>query len=291
MSVKIMGAVWDSDLPRDEKYVLLSYADHAAHDGSSVYPSVDRTSWKTGYSDRSIHKITAKLINKGILVCVGTRRHGVKEYRIEISKLPPRPAYHVGCEDSSHPEETPHDGAKNLRSCTEETSDKPSCNRHEEPSCTEAAEPPTSYQEWLEQVQSSSNRSATLRWMIQVLYPYYKEEDLPSYGHIGKIAKQVGGAGNLANWIWRCAEHQPKGNLMSYIDKASRGGTNGKGQRRSGTLAQKDPGEPRLGTPSEEETLAFHRAFARKHAKEGRAESQYYYALTDEERAELGIGV
>jgi hypothetical protein len=72
---------------------------------------------------------------------------------------------------------------------------------------------------------------------------------------------------------------------------STRSNANGKGQRRSGTLAQKDPSEPKLSTPSEEETLAFHRAFARKHAEQGVQDSPYYYALTDEERAELGIGV
>ena len=41
MSVKIMGLVWDSCLPRDEKFVALAYADHASHDGSGIFPSVN----------------------------------------------------------------------------------------------------------------------------------------------------------------------------------------------------------------------------------------------------------
>lgn len=95
MSVKMMGAVFDADLPRDEKYVLLSYADHAAHDGTSIYPSVARMAWKTGYSRRSIQMITTKLVEKGILMPDGKGKHGVNRYRMDISALPEREAWEV----------------------------------------------------------------------------------------------------------------------------------------------------------------------------------------------------
>jgi hypothetical protein len=88
-----MGAVWDADLPRPEKFVLLSYADHAAHDGTSIYPSVERMAWKTGYSERSIQRITRDLEDAGILVRDGTGPNGVNKYRIEISNLPGRQPY------------------------------------------------------------------------------------------------------------------------------------------------------------------------------------------------------
>jgi hypothetical protein len=45
-----MGLVWDSDLERDEKYVLLAYADHADHTGRSIYPGDPLVAYKTGYS-------------------------------------------------------------------------------------------------------------------------------------------------------------------------------------------------------------------------------------------------
>ncbi len=90
MSVKIMGAVFDSDLPRDEKFILLSYADHAAHDGTGIYPSVRHTVWKTGYSTRSVRTITQKLIEKKILIPDGSGPHGVNRYRMDTSALPER---------------------------------------------------------------------------------------------------------------------------------------------------------------------------------------------------------
>ncbi len=106
MSVKVMGSVWDSSLSRDEKYVLLSYADHAAHDGTSIYPSVKRMSWKTGYSTRSIQRITRTLETKGILVPDGNGPHGVNRWRIDIDKLPQRPPYQSERGDKMTPLET-----------------------------------------------------------------------------------------------------------------------------------------------------------------------------------------
>lgn len=93
MSVKIMGMVWDSDLPRNEKYVLLAYADHADHDGRNIYPSVPRMAWKTGYDDRAVQRITKKLINKGILARDGEGPNGTNLYRIVLGNLPARPDF------------------------------------------------------------------------------------------------------------------------------------------------------------------------------------------------------
>ncbi len=61
MSVKIMGMVWDADIPRALKFVLLAYADHADHDGGNVYPSYDLIARKTGYDRRQVIRITAIL--------------------------------------------------------------------------------------------------------------------------------------------------------------------------------------------------------------------------------------
>ncbi len=93
MSVKIMGLVWDADLPRNEKYILLAYADHADHEGESIYPSVSRTAWKTGYEERMVQRITKQLVKSGILVRDGKGKRGTNRYRIDLQKLPTRPMY------------------------------------------------------------------------------------------------------------------------------------------------------------------------------------------------------
>ncbi len=84
MSGKVSGWVWDLDLPQNEKYVLLAYADHADHEGHSIYPSVDLIVRKTGYSRRSIQRIVIKLIEKGHLVPDGVGIHGTNKYLIPI---------------------------------------------------------------------------------------------------------------------------------------------------------------------------------------------------------------
>lgn len=93
MSVKIMGLVWDCALPRDEKYVLLAYADHADHDGRGIYPSYGRIAWKTGYSRRQVIRITDSLTSKGILIPDGASINNIHRWRIDLSKLPAREDY------------------------------------------------------------------------------------------------------------------------------------------------------------------------------------------------------
>lgn len=91
MSVKIMGAVWDSALPKSEKFIALAYADHASHDGANIYPSIGLIAWKTGYSNRAVQRITQSLIVNKILVHVG--KHGKYQtnmYEMNVQKLPKR---------------------------------------------------------------------------------------------------------------------------------------------------------------------------------------------------------
>ncbi len=78
MSVKVMGLVWDlTEVSREEKYILLAYADHADHDGGSIFPKVSTIAKKTGYSNRSVQRITRKLETSGYLVPEGGQKGGV----------------------------------------------------------------------------------------------------------------------------------------------------------------------------------------------------------------------
>jgi hypothetical protein len=69
MSVKMMAAVWELDLPRTRKLVLLAVADHASDDGFA-YPSVARLAWKCGYSERSIQRELRELEKAELLFVV-----------------------------------------------------------------------------------------------------------------------------------------------------------------------------------------------------------------------------
>jgi len=84
MSVKVMGWVWDQDLPQNEKFVLLAHADHADHDGNNVFPSVDLVARKTGYSSRSVQRIVKRLVEKGYLIPVGVGPNATNKYKIPV---------------------------------------------------------------------------------------------------------------------------------------------------------------------------------------------------------------
>jgi len=85
MSVKVMGAVWDLEIGPKEKFVLLAYADHANHEGESIYPAIASIARKTSYSERSVQRITRELENKGLLKDAGLGPKGTKRWRIPIS--------------------------------------------------------------------------------------------------------------------------------------------------------------------------------------------------------------
>lgn len=96
MSGKVMGEVWELDLPFNESYVLLSLADHASHDGTRVFPGVALTAWKTSYSARNVQRILRKLEDRGLLVPVAHEEGGrgnATEYRIDLSAAPRKPPF------------------------------------------------------------------------------------------------------------------------------------------------------------------------------------------------------
>lgn len=94
MSVKVMSMVWDSKLPRDQKYILLCLADFGNDEGKSIYPAVGYIAWKTGYSDRRVQEILSDLRTRGIVgVDFEGSEYGTNEYTINLSKIPTREPY------------------------------------------------------------------------------------------------------------------------------------------------------------------------------------------------------
>ncbi len=75
MSSKWSGNVWDLDLPKPEKMVLMAMADQANHDGTNMFYSADLLSYMTGYTPRGVRKAMASLVKRGILI-VATRGGG-----------------------------------------------------------------------------------------------------------------------------------------------------------------------------------------------------------------------
>ena len=94
MSVKVMALVWDLKIESNKKFVLLAYADHADHNGFSIFPAVSTIAKKTGYSERSVQRITRDLEEKGLLVDDGTGKKGTNRWRIPYiggDKIAPLP--------------------------------------------------------------------------------------------------------------------------------------------------------------------------------------------------------
>ena len=90
MSGKVMGWIWDADIDRESKFILLAYADHADHDGQNIYPSIGLIAWKTGYSERQVQRVTHRLMENGCLRFMGDSRLGTRQFEIVREALPQR---------------------------------------------------------------------------------------------------------------------------------------------------------------------------------------------------------
>lgn len=84
MSVRLMSAVFESDLPATDRMVMLSLADHANDDGL-CYPSIGRLTRRTGLGERTIQEAIRRLEKSGLLdVQKNGGPKGVNVYIINI---------------------------------------------------------------------------------------------------------------------------------------------------------------------------------------------------------------
>lgn len=84
------------------------------------------------------------------------------------------------------------------------------------------ADAPSTFPDWLKRVQQppdGSNRTAVLVEMHQVLYP---GRDPPDFGYMGKTAKSIGGAGYMAELLWKHSTKPPTGDVLAYIQAAEK---------------------------------------------------------------------
>jgi len=98
-----------------------------------------------------------------------------------------------------------------------------------------AATQPQNLEEWLALLaKPKANKAAVLVQMHDTLFP---GRDSPSYGYVGKTAKQVKGEGRLAVLMWQAAAARATGDIMAYCQGIQKGGNNAK---RSGSNAASD---------------------------------------------------
>ena len=181
MSGKVSGWVWDLDLPQNEKFVLLAYADHADHEGNNVFPSVKLVCEKTGYSRRSIQGLTKRLVDRGLLIPTGGQQGGrgiSAHWRIPI-----KGANFALIEKRAQPEaERAQPDA--LKGATA-TAPEPSVNRHIEPSIKRvSSDKKTEWDKFLlawarhfpHKVQPRiNNLTLQKKLMVRLKDPYFKE--------------------------------------------------------------------------------------------------------------------
>lgn len=76
--------------------------------------------------------------------------------------------------------------------------------------------------------EDGSNKAAILRaWYVRC----FGEGAAPDFAYIGKVAKQVGGAGHLAQMFMQLAPRPPAGDVLAYIMATHKGKANGNGYK------------------------------------------------------------
>lgn len=91
MSVKVMALVWDHYPNTGEFLTALCLADHADHDGGSIFPSVARIAKKTQQSERTVQRHLAAMRSSGWLQVVKNSSGKPGEattYRIPVDLIP-----------------------------------------------------------------------------------------------------------------------------------------------------------------------------------------------------------
>ena len=94
MSVKLMSAAWDMDLPMGQKMLLLALCDHANDDGV-CYPSQEKLAQKCSMGERTVISHIQWLERRGIVSRErrqNTQRRKSDLYQITLSNYTPEPA-------------------------------------------------------------------------------------------------------------------------------------------------------------------------------------------------------
>jgi len=87
----IQREIWNSDLPRDEKFLALALANHCDRTGMNAYPSQKTLARETSYSVQQVRVILRKLERRGVAVEIEKPgRRTQRNYKIVTSSLPIR---------------------------------------------------------------------------------------------------------------------------------------------------------------------------------------------------------
>ena len=105
MSVKLMSAAWDMDLPMGQKMLLLALCDHANDDGV-CYPSQEKLAQKCSMGERTVISHIQWLERHGIVSRErrqNTQRRKSDLYQITLNNYTPEPANSAPAKFSPEP--------------------------------------------------------------------------------------------------------------------------------------------------------------------------------------------
>ena len=108
MSVKVTAFIYDLNfsylgLNPTHKAIALAYADHADHDGGSVFPAIKTISLKTEHARRTVRRATRALERAQLMIADGSRNSGVNRWRFELDELYLYTGGRLGGVSESHP--------------------------------------------------------------------------------------------------------------------------------------------------------------------------------------------
>lgn len=86
MSIKLMSAAWELDIPSAEKMVLLCLADYAGDHGAACWPSIETIARKCSKSVRAVQYAIKALEEAGWLLIEG-RKNDSNIYHLAASKI------------------------------------------------------------------------------------------------------------------------------------------------------------------------------------------------------------
>jgi hypothetical protein len=87
MSIRLMTAVWEQDIPLRPKMLLLALADWADDEGGGIYPSLATAGRKSQMSDRTVRRWIARFLDMGVLTAETERTGGrgiTTHYRLNL---------------------------------------------------------------------------------------------------------------------------------------------------------------------------------------------------------------
>ncbi len=88
MSVKLIGLVLDSDIPKTEKWTLVILADRASHEGDAIFYKIETIAKRSGLSERSVQRTLRSFTELGLIVVTheATPRSPAT-YKIDVDML------------------------------------------------------------------------------------------------------------------------------------------------------------------------------------------------------------